>query len=523
MLFHSNEFIFIYLPITLGVYIYLSKTNKDYCMPWLGAASVVFYGIWNPLNLVPLSVSILCNYGFGWLISKEEEGRKRKGFLTLSIILNLLLLGYFKYTNFLIETSNMVFGRDDTFFNIVLPLGISFFTFTQIAFLVDTYHRKCREYRIMDYVLFVTYFPHLIAGPIIHHKEMMPQFRDRKNLTFKWEWISLGLTLFILGLFKKKIIADSLVPYVSTTFGQTASGYEITFFEAWFGALSYTLQLYFDFSGYCDMAMGLSKLFGIRLPLNFNSPYQATSIIDFWRRWHMTLSRFLRDYIYIPLGGNRKGDLRKHGNILMTMFLGGIWHGAGLNFIVWGLLHGFFLSFNHGWRFLTGKLGLRPTKKVPGVALLSQLFTYFCVVIAWVFFRAQDTTTAWTMVRGMFGANGLRLPHGYLSKLGRLGDYLQAQGVEFTSLQVHFFSDQLLWIVTLTLACWFLPNTAVILRNVRSKLMLHEGVQWEDARNFFFRRLLWKSSRGWSFFMAFLVVICLWLHHKATEFLYFQF
>ncbi len=414
MLFNSYAFIFFYLPVVMTGYFQLAKIRHSYAAAWLALASLFFYGYWNPAYIGLLLTSIVCNYAFGTWIAKTPEsgkwqvgsgGRKpqitnRKHLLLVAIAANLALLAYYKYANFFVSNINSVAGTDWELGQILLPLGISFFTFTQIAFLVDTYQGKVKEYNFVHYVLFVTYFPHLIAGPILHHKEMMPQFAHSSSYKLNWEHVATGLMLLTLGLCKKTMGADALAPYANGIFEGVQSGLVPTSYEAWAGALAYTLQLYFDFSGYTDMALGIALLFNIKLPVNFDSPYKATSIIDFWRRWHMTLSRFLRDYLYIPLGGNRKGVLRRYLNLFATMLLGGLWHGAGWTFIVWGALHGAFLTVNHLWRDFIPELRWIPqwTK-----SFASALLTFTAVVAAWVVFRSSDIHQARVMLEAMFG------------------------------------------------------------------------------------------------------------------------
>ena len=293
-------------------------------MTWLVLASLFFYGWWNPAYLLLIIGSMLFNYYTGVQLSY----RQNRLFLGIAIALNLALLGYFKYANFFVENISDLAGLGWNIEHIVLPLAISFFTFQQIAYLVDAYRRETSEYNFLHYALFVSFFPQLISGPIVHHKEMLPQFIRETARFIEYRHLAIGISVFILGLFKKVVVADSLAPYSIEAFNAVAAGEMLTFFEAWKGALAYTFQLYFDFSGYSDMAIGLAMLFGIRLPLNFDSPYKANSVIEFWQRWHITLSRFLRDYLYIPLGGNRKGQKRRYLNLMITMLLGGLWHGA---------------------------------------------------------------------------------------------------------------------------------------------------------------------------------------------------
>lgn len=380
MLFNSYIFIFLFLPVVFFGFFWVAKTSHRLAALWLVVASLFFYGWWNPKFVLLLLGSITFNYALSYAIGHAKNVRQSKLLLVSAIIANLLLLGVFKYANFFIEATNQ-FGAQFGMVDIVLPLGISFFTFTQIAFLVDVNRGITREYNFIHYLLFVTWFPHLIAGPVLHHRQMMPQFALPNVYRVDSEAIAVGFTIFTIGMFKKVILADQFALYATPVFDGAASGVQSMFFEAWIGALAYTLQLYFDFSGYSDMAIGLSRLFNIRLPLNFDSPYKASNIVDFWRRWHMTLSTFLRDYLYIPLGGSRHGQLNRYRNLIATMLLGGLWHGAGWNFVLWGGLHGLYLAINHGWHALTGSATSGRVAHVFGV-----LLTFTAVTVAWVFF-----------------------------------------------------------------------------------------------------------------------------------------
>ena len=309
------------------------------------------------------------------------------------------MLGYYKYFNFAVDQFNWLLGTDYHIGKILLPLAISFFTFQQIAYLVDSYRAEIEEHSFMHYCLFVTFFPQLIAGPIVHHKEMLPQFAKPETFRFSAFHVAVGLTLFSVGLFKKVVLAAGVAVYATPFFNAVDAGQPLTGFEAWLGALSYTLQLYFDFSGYSDMALGLARLFGIRLPENFNSPYKATSIVDFWRRWHITLSRFLRDYLYIPLGGNRKGPKRRYVNLFLTMLLGGMWHGAGWNFMIWGALHGTYLVINHAWSTARSQWIAAPIGRAETV--FYWLVTMLAVIVSWVYFRAETLAGANQMLLAM--------------------------------------------------------------------------------------------------------------------------
>jgi alginate O-acetyltransferase complex protein AlgI len=333
MLFNSYTFIFIFLPITLLVFFSIGgKGHHRIAIAWLVAASLFFYGWWNPAYLSLILGSILFNYAVGVALSNLQAQSSashltKKIILSFGILVNLFLLAYFKYANFFVDNLNSLSGSNFHLQTIILPLAISFFTFQQITYLVDAYKGETREYNFLHYCLFVTFFPQLIAGPIVHHREMLPQFVKNTIYKFNHQHLAIGLTIFFIGLFKKVVLADGVAVYATPVFEAAEQGVMLTFFEAWAGALAYTFQLYFDFSGYSDMAIGIARMFGIRLPLNFNSPYKSVNIIEFWRRWHITLSRFLRDYLYIPLGGNRKGKFRRYINLMITMLLGGLWHG----------------------------------------------------------------------------------------------------------------------------------------------------------------------------------------------------
>lgn len=406
MLFTTGPFAFLFLPIVAIGFFLLGRVPRI-AASWLGLASLFFYGYWMPAYVLLLVTSIIANYLIGVTIGRlrdalgDSNHRGARLALIAGIVFNLGLLSYFKYANFLLDTLRTVSGLELPAAHVILPIGISFFTFTQIAFLVDTYQKGIREYRFIHYLLFVTYFPHLVAGPVLHHAQMMPQFADTAIYRPDPANIAAGMAMFSLGLFKKLAIADAVAPYADSVFDAVAGGHSPTTLEAWIGSLAYTFQLYFDFSGYSDMAVGLSMIFGVRLPYNFSSPYLAINISDFWRRWHMTLSAFLRDYLYIPLGGNRLGNARRFANLMTTMLLGGLWHGANWTFVVWGGLHGLYLGIHHAFgASVAGAL----TRIFPqrAIALIAWIVTLFAVVIAWVFFRAPDFLTAGSILSAMF-------------------------------------------------------------------------------------------------------------------------
>ena len=383
MLFNSYEFIFIFLPIVLLGYYNLAKYfSCNVAKYFLVLASLAFYSYWDIRNLPVLLLSIAVNIGFGHWLNRNNS----KWILALGVGFNLCYLGYFKYVDFFISNLNAFGGLSLPLQKIVLPLGISFFTFTQTAYLVDVYRGETKEYKISDYLLFVTIFPHLIAGPILYHKDMIPQFMDKLRYKMNYENMTYGIFWFTVGLFKKVVIADKLAIYANRVFDATGI---IPMLDAWFGSLAYTLQLYFDFSGYSEMAIGLGLMLNFNLPWNFNYPYRATSIIDFWRRWHITLSQFLKNYLYIPLGGNRGGLAGHLRNIMITMLLGGLWHGAGWTFVFWGGIHGLAICVNHLWR----------KTKIVLPRWFSWLLTFNVVNLAWIFFRAENFDKAMTIIR----------------------------------------------------------------------------------------------------------------------------
>ena len=412
MLFNSYEFIFLFLPFTFFTYFYLNKKRlTEIAKGFLVLSSLFFYSWWNVIYLPLILGSMVFNYCFGVELNKENSKISKKFILILGIAANLMLLGYFKYSDFFISNLNFIFHTQISHLNLLLPLAISFFTFQQIAYLVDSaMGGGTKQYDFLNYCLFVTFFPQLIAGPIVHHKEMMPQFANVRNKIINYKNIALGLFIFSIGLFKKVVIADSFAVWATNGFDKATI---LNLFEAWATSLSYTFQLYFDFSGYCDMAIGAALLFNIKLPINFNSPYKALNIQDFWRRWHITLSRFLRDYIYIPLGGNRKGKLRTYANLMATFIIGGIWHGAGWTFVFWGFLHGVALVIHRIW----SELGFKMNK------ILAWFITFNFINIAWIFFRAKEWSDALKVLKGMFGLSDIVLPNFLLAKLGFLSKY----------------------------------------------------------------------------------------------------
>jgi alginate O-acetyltransferase complex protein AlgI len=497
MLFSSYTFLFQFLPAVALAFAAARRHSPRAGILVLVAASLFFYGAWKPVYLLLFVASVAVNFSLGL---RMEDPAKRRATGAFGVALNLALLCYFKYTNFIFDSLNTLTGAPLPFVNIILPLGISFFTFQQIAYLVDVMRGAKVERDIVSYTLFVSFFPHLIAGPLVHHAEMIPQFK-RGRTGRSAVLAARGLAIFAAGLFKKVVIADNLAQFVSPVFAHLDAGGGVTTSWAWLSTLSYTLQIYFDFSGYSDMALGLALLFGIRLPVNFRSPYRAASIIEFWRRWHITLSRFLRDYLYIPLGGNRLGGQRRYVNLMITMLLGGLWHGAAWNFFIWGGLHGLYLCVNHIWR------GRRGEPKKPGLPAkaLGWVITFFAVVIAWVFFRAKTAAGAWQMLGSLFGIEA------------GSSAYASPGILRLMDLPILVGEERLLLIgggaVALALAI------ALCLPNVPQLFGYREYRHAPEPKSL----LRWRPSAMWALVTALALATSLFGMWQRLEFLYFQF
>jgi D-alanyl-lipoteichoic acid acyltransferase DltB (MBOAT superfamily) len=515
MLFNSYEFILVFLPITLCLFFILGKLELHTgAKCWLILASLFFYGWWNPVYLILILFSIAFNFTVGLYLTNKRS----RILLIFGVATNLTLLGYFKYANFFVDNFNYVADTNFHLETIVLPLAISFFTFQQIAYLVDAFKAEAKEYNFLSYSLFVTFFPQLIAGPIVHHKEMLPQFGNNAVYKFHDTAFSHGISIFVMGLFKKVVLADGVAQYSSPVFSAAESGNVITFFEAWGGAFAYTFQLYFDFSGYSDMAVGIALMFGIHLPINFFSPYKATNIIDFWRRWHMTLSRFLKDYLYIALGGNRRGKTRRYVYLAITMLLGGLWHGAGWTFVVWGALHGLYLIINHAWHATI--LNLRLSRFFSGRAysIASGMLTFFAVVVAWVFFRADSFSGAIAILKGMAGMNGATLDARLVTYLPYLDGVIEFQGRHAGSFQLYGIP----WILALSLAVWFSPNVLEVMRYSPDNRLVY-GVRNNDRNGCAKHALIWQPNLAWAICIGATLCYTLFNMYQISEFLYFQF
>jgi len=414
----------------------------------------------------------------------------------------------------------LLVGTELTLYKIILPLAISFFTFQQIAYLVDVHRGETQERNFLNYCLFVVFFPQLIAGPIVHHREMLPQFARDTLYRLRAEHLAVGFTIFAIGLFKKVVLADGIATVPNGVFDGVGNGIPVTFFEAWGGALAYSFQLYFDFSGYSDMAIGLARMFGIRLPLNFNSPFKATSIIDFWQRWHITLSRFLRAYLYIPLGGNRKGEFRRSLSLMVTMLLGGLWHGAGWTFVLWGGLHGVYLVINHGWRKIHGR-----RKKSKLGAIIAWMITMLAMVFAWVPFRAESISGASTMLQAMLGINGISLPKSMARMFDNTMPSLTKNIFVFEGMFPHHVFGHnapqvgLVWLIVLFFITFFSPNTQQIMRAYCPVLDTFKG----GIPKLRYRWMRWRPTVLWGLFVGGIFVFSVLSLNKKSEFLYFQF
>ena len=499
MLFSSYTFLFQFLPAVVLAWAAARRHSARAGILVLVGASLLFYGAWRPVYLVLLLASIGANFSLGLLMC-DPLRRHRIG--TLGVVLNLALLCFFKYTNFIFDGINTLTSAPLPLVNIVLPLGISFFTFQQIAYLVDVMRGVRVERDIVSYTLFVSFFPHLIAGPLVHHAEMIPQFKRGTGRSAVLA--ARGLAIFVAGLFKKVVIADNLAQFVSPVFAHLDTGGGVGTSWAWLSTLAYTLQIYFDFSGYSDMAIGLALLFGIRLPVNFRSPYKARSIIDFWWRWHITLSRFLRDYLYIPLGGNRLGERRRYLNLMATMLLGGLWHGAGWNFLIWGGLQGLYLGINHLWQKWRGAAERVPSSSlVAGAA--SWTITFVAVVLAWVFFRAKTAAGAWTMLSALSGF------------AGRSSAYVSPGILRVMDLPI-LVGEQRLFLVG-SAATVLALAIALFLPNVSQLFGYREYRRAPEPSG----RLRWRPNLAWASLSALAFAISLFGMWQRLEFLYFQF
>ena len=496
MLFNSFPFIFAFLPITVLGYELLRRRGLPRAKKvWLIAASCVFYAYWSAAFLGLLFVSIVVNFFVGRRLQTlaRDRGTSSRRLLIIGLIWNLSLLGYFKYANFFIDNFDAAFGLHIEIARIVLPLGISFFTFQKVAFLVDSYRNKVEPHTFIDFALFVMFFPQLIAGPIVHFGEVIRQFSQPTTPPATNRY-AIGVTVFAMGLAKKVLVADTFAIHAGAFFDAAAGGYAPGMLEAWIGMLCYTLQIYFDFSGYSDMAIGLAWMFGVKLPINFASPYKAQSIAEYWQRWHVTLSRFLRDYIYIPLGGNRRGATRQNVNLMTTMLIGGLWHGAAWTVVLWGAMHGAMLVIHRLWE--QSSFGARHAMR----PMLATFVTFVCVLLAFVAFRAADLETMMGIYRGLFGFNGT--------------SYWQATWAIETPLIAAVLG------IAGLVAVWGLPNTQEWLGSASPGLA---SPGYPATYVVVRERFAWRPDGRHGLAFALLLFTCFVKLNDVSPFIYFQF
>jgi len=522
LLFNSYQFIFVFFPATLALYFLVARFGRTAKLGTILAASLFFYGWWDVRFLALLALSILGNYAIGQRLTREVEKENAgagRAWLVLGVTLNLVVLGVFKYANFFAQNVDWVAGTHFTFGHIILPLGISFFTFEQIGYLADIKRGHIYRADLLSYAVFVSFFPRLVAGPILRYSEIEPQLTPLGKSRFSMDDLAIGLTIFFIGLCKKAFLADGIAPFVAPTFSAATGGHSVDFFVAWGGVLAYTCQLYFDFSGYSDMAIGAARCFGIKFPVNFASPYKAGNIVEFWRRWHMTLSRFLRDYVYITLGGNRRGPIRRYANLFITMLLGGLWHGANWTFVCWGGLHGSYLMINHGWNAAAVRASwLGRLRASLAWRIFAHLLTFFAVVVGWVFFRSPDFGTAIHLLAGMSGLHGAMLPDGLQFLFGPLRGELGHLGITFGMGSGSTLLATYGWVAALLAVAFLMPNTQEFLARYQPSLVA-SGL--DHTKHILYGR--WSFSPAWAVAggaLAFVGVISI---TRVSEFLYWQF
>jgi alginate O-acetyltransferase complex protein AlgI len=542
MLFNSSEFLFAFLPITLVGFYLLGAASRVLAIRWLILASLVFYAWWRPVNVAIIAPSIIINFALAWTLLRlnigEGSPRASQAVLLLGILFNVAFLGYFKYTDFVSGAINDAFGTNLVLLHIILPLGISFITFQKIAFLIDVQAGRVKAFTFQDYCTFVLFFPQLVAGPIVHYREMMPQFQAA-SCRFNKEDLAVGLTLLSFGLFKKVVLADNIATFVTPIYDHAVAVGGTSLLPAWMAAVGFTLQLYFDFSGYSDMALGLARFFGIRLPQNFNSPLRASSVIDFWLRWHMTLTRFLTAYIYNPLVlwltrrraerglpgfGGRNTTIGAFVELLMlptllTMFVSGVWHGAGYGFIVWGLLHGVYLTINHAWRLTAPRVWRDRSSYTRVMNPAGWVLTFVPVAITMVFFRSPTIASALDLVKGVVGLNGITLPQPVFDHLGPLAAMLRQFGVVADTGIAADLGKAAMWIFVLMVIALALPNTMQIMARYEPAL----GVRQRPTKLSIEKILDWSASLPWAIVVSVTAAIAVAFVGGPSEFLYWQF
>jgi len=511
MLFNSYEFILIFLPLVLLATWIMRFFGRIPALLSLVIASFSFYGLWEADYIALLVLSIFFNY----MIGNAVYSTHNKSLLAIGVAANLCLLAYYKYRLFFGAMVGLPAEG-----SLLIPLGISFYTFHQISFLIDVHRNNVSPRGFAEYLLYVTFFPQLIAGPIVRFTEVISQFKNNRAFKLTYSNTAVGLTMLAAGLFKKQVIADSISLYATPMFQLAETSTPVTFIEAWTGVLAYTFQIYFDFSGYSDMALGLARIFGIRLPVNFNSPYKATSIIDFWRRWHISLSRFLRDYLYVALGGKRRGKGRRHINVLVVMLLGGLWHGAAWTFVLWGGLHGIMLIINHAWRDVVGTRWRIPS-------WLCWCLTMMGVMLAWTLFRAESLHAVWNIWQGLIGIDGrLVLPTSYQASLGSLTPLVEMIGFQWVTTEIvaRSFPTSGGWLLACFVICLGLPNTQAWLRRYRPACGLVYGdLDARSALGATGLTLQWRPTLVWAGLTTAMLVVAVYHFGNTSEFIYWQF
>lgn len=514
MIFSSFTFLYLFLPVVWIIYWVVRPRHFDLSMLVLVIASLFFYAYWDIRFLPLLLFSVVTNHALGnAMVDRRDAGRSIRGHLIFGMTFNLAMLAFFKYANFFSDGVEYLTGFEPIGFRILLPIGISFFTFQQITYLVDASNGAAGRYRLMHYILFVSFFPQFIAGPIVHHSEMMPQFfqESRRN----WKMIAVGMAIFTAGLFKKLVLADNISPYTVSVFGGVDAGLSITFFEAWGALITYSFQMYFDFSGYCDMAIGLGLMFGIRLPINFDSPYKSATISEYWRRWHITLGRFLTRYLYLPLGGSRRGEAVRLRNLMIVMTLSGLWHGAGLGFVLWGALNGFWLWCNYASAWFHKAIGREGRSLIPYPVAV--VMTFLAISIGWTLFRPTSLDGGMNMLRTALGFNGVTMPEVFAVYLGGFADTLRSIGIIFAGPSHVSAGDWALSVTPLValsfLIVWALPNT--------NQLFLSQIEDYSVAPPARIRA--WQPGLIGFAVTASTFLLALLFAGTISEFLYFQF
>ncbi len=528
MLFNSHEFLFVFLPATLIGFFLLGRASRQWAILWLILTSLIFYGWWRPLNVLIIGPSIIVNYLIASFLLRLNQRGDSPGLsrlvLAVGLLFNVAYLGFFKYADFVTGAVNDAFGANFTLLHIILPLGISFITFQKIAFLIDVQAGRVKGFTFREYCTFVLFFPQLIAGPIVHYREMMPQFAAA-TCRFDKENFAVGLTLLFAGLFKKVALADSIAPLITPLYQHSAAGGHSPLLIAWMAAVGFTLQIYFDFSGYTDMALGLGRFFGIKLPPNFNSPLKASNIIDFWLNWHMTLTRFLTAYIYNPMvlamtrrrvakgrpGYGRNPSAGAFVSLLMvplitTMFISGLWHGAGYGFIIWGLINGVYLVINHGWRVYAAHRFRDRAAYARVMKPLGFVLTFVGFTLSMIFFRATTVRSAIDLIKGALGLNGFALSHG-----------AAAIGATYGTDIKH----ALMWIAILLVIALLAPNTLQILAPYEPAL----GVKPAQTAPVIgkLRIPAWGPSLPWAVAVSVVAAVAVFMLGGPSEFLYWQF